>query len=192
MGRFLNRPTNNYFNKLLTYSILSGVLYFMIGVFFFFYPLESIRIIGVITGFLFIISSIITGYKYFKGTGAQLYRYDLIFSILKLIVGIILIVAPYELSDFLTKVFGIFVIISGANKTSYGLWFKIGNEPSWLLTITVGIMFIVFGIILVLFPFTNVFVHILIGIFLMVYGVLEIISTSLVKKRAQEIITIFW
>ena len=192
MGRFLNRPSNNYFKKMLNVTIIINIVFFLIGLFLFLYPIESIRILGSIIGVTFIINSILTLYKFLKGNGAQLYRFDIFFAIIKFILGVILLVAPYELATFVTKLVGIFVMIAGANKTSYGIWFKLGNEPSWFLTVTVGIMMVIFGLLLLIFPFTNVLIHTLMGIFMMVCSLLEIISTSLVKKRSSDIITIFW
>lgn len=192
MGKFFERPTNNTFNKLLNTSIITSVISLVIGIILIIFPLESIQLIGYITGGIFLINAFASGYKYFKRDGALLYRYNIVFMILEIILGIIIIVVPKEVSAVVTKIFGVFMIIFGANKISYGVWFRIGNELSWLLTITVGIMLLLFGIIMLFYPFTNIALTMLIGIFTAVNSILDIINTALIKKRAGDIITIFW
>lgn len=61
------------------------------------------------------------------------------FGVLYSILGVVIILYPYSVMEFVTVCLGLFVIINGATKINYGIWLKRGNEDSWLVTLVTGI-----------------------------------------------------
>ena len=80
----------------------------------------------------------------------------------------------------------------GLNKITYGVWFKIGNHSSWLITLVIGIMLIIFGILVLANPFASLTITKLVGSFLILASILDITDLILLKNKSDEITKIFW
>lgn len=192
MGRFIRNSTAETFRKITLFSLILALVYIILGFLMIVFPVKTINAIGYIVGAMFILTAINTLYKYIKRDGAQLYRFNIIFVIMEFIVGILIIFVPGSVASLITLLLGIYLIIFGINKITYGLYFRLGNEPSWPLTLTTGIMLVLFGICLTFNPFSALTLTTLVGVFLMVTGILDLVSTLLIRKRVEEIVTIFW
>ena len=193
MGRIVRQTNSNRFNDLLVGSLIASIISFVIGLCIYLFSEQLDVLLGIIVGIIFIILGINSGYKYLKRDGAKLYSYNFIFAILLLIVGLAIIVIPKSIVNLLMVCVGLGIIIMGANKISYGVWFKIGNDASWLFTLVTGLMLIFLGILVLLNPFdTYMAGSKVIGIFIMLSSVLDFTDIILLKKRKDEIVKIFW
>ena len=184
MGRIVRETISDRFNKFIMMSIVTSVVIALIGAVLIFMPEMSNKLIGVITGALFALSGINTIYKFISRNGAKLYSLNLLFGII--------ILVPFSVTSFLTICLGLYLIVFGANKVTYGVWFKIGDDSSWLITFVIGVMLMVFGILVLSNPFSALTVTQVIGTFLVLSSILDITDLVLLKKRANEITKIFW
>ena len=185
MGRIVRETISDRFNKFIMMSIVTSVVIALIGAVLIFMPEMSNKLIGVITGALFALSGINTIYKFISRNGAKLYSLNLLFGIILVLIGAIIILVPFSVTSFLTICLGLYLIVFGANKVTYGVWFKIGDDSSWLITL-------VFGILVLSNPFSALTVTQVIGTFLVLSSILDITDLVLLKKRANEITKIFW
>lgn len=192
MGRIVRETIDERFNKMLTISIVSSIVIALVGAVLLFMPKLSNKLIGVIMGLLFILYGIITIYKYITRNGAKLYSLNLLYGIIILLIGVIIVLVPFSVTSFLTICLGLYLIIIGINKVTYGIWFKIGNHSSWLITLVIGIMLIFFGILVLSNPFSSLTITRLVGAFLILASILDITDLILLKKRSDEISKIFW
>ncbi len=192
MSRIVRETISDRFNKFMTLSIICSVIIALIGGVLLFLPELSNKLIGIISGVLFILSGINTIYKYFCRNGAKLYSLNLLYGIIILLIGVIIILVPFSVTTFLTICLGLYLIIFGVNKITYGVWFKIGNDSSWLITFVIGIMLTIFGILVLANPFSSLTVTQVVGSFLILSSILDLTDLVLLKKRANEITKIFW
>ena len=192
MGRIVRETIDERFNKMLTISIVSSIVIALVGAVLLFMPKLSNKLIGIIMGLLFILYGIITIYKYITRNGAKLYSLNLLYGIIILLIGVIIVLVPFSVTSFLTICLGLYLIIIGINKVTYGIWFKIGNHSSWLITLVIGIMLIFFGILVLSNPFSSLTITRLVGAFLILASILDITDLILLKKRSDEISKIFW
>ena len=192
MGRIVRETIDERFNKMLTISIVSSIVIALVGAVLLFMPKLSNKLIGVIMGLLFILYGITTIYKYITRNGAKLYSLNLLYGIIILLIGVIIVLVPFSVTSFLTICLGLYLIIIGINKVTYGIWFKIGNHSSWLITLVIGIMLIFFGILILSNPFSSLTITRLVGAFLILSSILDITDLILLKKRSDEISKIFW
>lgn len=192
MSRIVRETISDRFNKFMTLSIICSVIIALIGGVLLFLPELSNKLIGIISGVLFILSGINTIYKYFCRNGAKLYSLNLLYGIIILLIGVIIILVPFSVTTFLTIWLGLYLIIFGVNKITYGVWFKIGNDSSWLITFVIGIMLTIFGILVLANPFSSLTVTQVVGSFLILSSILDLTDLVLLKKRANEITKIFW
>lgn len=182
----------NVYNRMIIYSLITSILSILVGLVLIFLPTVSNKVVGIIVGVIILIFGINAVYKYFHRDGAKIYSLNIIFGVLYSILGVIIILYPYSVMEFVTVCLGLFIIINGATKINYGIWLKKGNEDSWLVTLVTGIFLVVLGIMVVFNPFSSFTLTQLAGAFLIIIGVLNTSDTILFKRRAKEIMEIFW
>lgn len=182
----------NVYNRMIIYSLITSILSIIVGLVLIFLPTVSNKVVGIIVGVIILIFGINAVYKYFHRDGAKIYSLNIVFGVLYSILGVVIILYPYSVMEFITVCLGLFIIINGATKVNYGIWLKKGNEDSWLVTLVTGIFLVVLGIMVVFNPFSAFTVTQISGAFLIIVGILNVSDTILFKKRAKEIMEIFW
>lgn len=192
MANPFKNSIENVYNRMIIYSLLTAILAILVGLTLIFLPSVSNKIVGIIMGVVILIFGINAVYKYFHRDGAKIYSLNIVFGVLYSILGVVIILYPFSVMEFVTACLGIFVIINGATKINYGVWLKKGNEDSWLVTLVTGIFLVIIGIMLVFNPFASLTLTQLCGAFLIIVGILNVSDTILFKKRAKEIMEIFW
>ena len=192
MATPFKKSIENIYNKMIIFSIIGSIITIIVGAVLLFLPNLSNKIVGVITGIIFILFGIITAYKYLKRDGAKIYSLNLVFSILYLVLGLVIIVFPFSVMEFVTVCLGLFLIINGATKINYGLWLKRGNSGAWLVTLVAGILLVILGIMIVFNPFTAFALTQITGAFLIISGVLNLSDAITFKISSKEIMDIFW
>lgn len=192
MANPFKNSIENVYNRMIIYSLLTAILAILVGLTLMFLPSVSNKIVGIIMGVVILIFGINAVYKYFHRDGAKIYSLNIVFGVLYSILGVVIILYPFSVMEFVTVCLGIFIIINGATKINYGVWLKKGNEDSWLVTLVTGIFLVIIGIMLVFNPFASLTLTQLCGAFLIIVGILNVSDTILFKKRAKEIMEIFW
>lgn len=182
----------NRFNKFIFSTIFVNIVIALFGVIMMFLPDASSKLIGILVGISFLTNGLISIYKYFNRDGAKLYSFNLLFGILSIIASVLLFLYPYSVMEFVVVCLGIYLILEGTMDINYGRWFKIGNEDSWLITIVSGVLLIIFGIIVIINPFAELSVTMVIGLFLLIMAIFKITNLIMLKQRAKEIVKIFW
>ncbi len=192
MATPFKKSIENVYNRMIIYSILTSILSIIIGLVLIFLPAVSNKVVGIIVGIVFLAFGINSVYKYFHRDGAKIYSLNLIFGVLYSILGIVIIIYPFSVMNFVTVCLGLFIIVNGISKINYGMWLKRGNEESWLVTLVTGAFLVTIGIMLVFNPFTALTLTQIAGAFLIITGVLNLSDTILFKNRAKQIMEIFW
>ena len=192
MANPFKNSIENVYNRMIIYSLLTAILAILVGLTLIFLPSVSNKIVGIIMGVVILIFGINAVYKYFHRDGAKIYSLNIVFGVLYSILGVVIILYPFSVMEFVTLCLGIFVIINGATKINYGVWLKKGNEDSWLVTLVTGIFLVIIGIMLVFNPFASLTLTQLCAAYLIIVGILNVSDTILFKKRAKEIMEIFW
>ena len=133
-----------------------------------------------------------TAYKYLKRDGAKIYSLNLVFAILYLILGLVIIIFPFSVIEFVTVCLGLFLVVNGATEINYGLWLKRGGSKAWLVTLVAGILLVILGIMIVFNPFTAFALTQITGAFLIISGIINLSDAITFKTKAKEIMDIFW
>lgn len=192
MARELGNSIEKMYKRMLGYSLFIAITMIVAGAVIMFLPTLTNKVIGIVIGILFLISGLNSVYKYFHRDGAKLYSLNLIFGILYSLLGVVLIIYPFTVVEFITVCLGIYMIINGVSKTNYALWLKRGNEDAWLITLATGILVAIIGLLVIFNPFASLTITKLVGVFLIITGILDIMDIVLFKNRSKEIMEIFW
>lgn len=102
-----------------------------------------------------------------------------------------IILNPFAIANIVTIGLGIWLIVSGGLKINYGIRLRNIREAASTITMVVGIISILFGLMVIINPFAKLFLVEVVGIFLMVYGIIDLTNIILLKKRAKNFIKIF-
>lgn len=192
MASSFKNSIENMYKRMITYSILTSILTVVAGVVLLLVPELTNKVVGIIAGIIFLLEGINSIYKYFHREVAKLYNLSLVFGVLYAVLGVVIIIYPFTVVEFVTVCLGLYMIINGASKVNYALWLKRGNEDSWLITLATGILVAIVGILVIFNPFASLTLTKLAGAFLIITGILDFMDTILFKNRSKEIMEIFW
>ena len=175
------RLFNIYFLEFLSFSI--GMV--IVGLFLLLKPALATRTAEILTAICLIIIGLGSGFNYTFKSKIRVFDFSLVFGAISLILAALIITNPFSLTNFLAVAFGVFLIISGLFKINFALNFKGINEESWVLVLTIGVISIAFGITAIVNPFANLYFTQMIGLFMILYGVIEATYTILLKQRSS-------
>ncbi len=192
MANGLRNSIENMYKRMIWYSIGTALITIITGIVLLLVPELSGKVLGVIVGIIFLIEGINSIYKYFHREGAKLYNLNLVFGVIYAVLGVVIILVPSSVVEFITICLGIYMIVNGASKVNYALWLKRGNEDSWLITLATGILVAIVGVLVIFNPFASLTLTKLAGAFLIITGILDFMDTILFKNRSKEIMEIFW
>ncbi len=192
MANGLKNSIENMYKRMIMYSVITAILTMITGIVLLLVPELSGKVLGVIVGIIFLVAGINSIYKYFHREGAKLYNLNLIFGVIYAVLGVVIILIPSSVIEFITVCLGLYMIVNGASKINYGLWLKKGSEDSWLITLATGILVAIIGVLVIFNPFASLTLTKLAGAFLVITGILDFMDTILFKNRSKEIMEIFW
>lgn len=192
MANGLRNSIENMYKRMIWYSIGTALITIITGIVLLLVPELSGKVLGIIVGIIFLIEGINSIYKYFHREGAKLYNLNLVFGVIYAVLGVVIILVPSSVVEFITVCLGIYMIVNGASKVNYALWLKRGNEDSWLITLATGILVAIVGVLVIFNPFASLTLTKLAGASLIITGILDFMDTILFKNRSKEIMEIFW
>lgn len=165
------------YNRLTMMEMIVALLWLIVGIIMISDPGLSNTAFSIMAGSLFIIVGISSIYQFIKRGTISLYNLNIFYGPIMILLGILTIL----LSNALQILLGILFISLGIQKSTYGLILKNFSESSWLITFVVGILYFVMGVISF---FTNDIISVC-GIFLVGYGLIDLISVILLRKRSK-------
>ena len=179
------------FNIYILQTLISSITIFVLGLVFLFNPTIATRTVEIITSIILIALGIGAIFNYFSKATLRIFNYNLVYGIISIVLGVLIAVNPFALVNIITIAFGIWLVFSGLIKVNYGLNFKRINEDSWLLTLVIGILTLVFGVIVIINPFINLYLTQVLGLFISIYAVLEFTESILLKQRSSAFLKQF-
>lgn len=115
---------------------------------------------------------------------------DIVYGTVTIILGIIVITNPKAIASIIPFVIGIIIIINSATKIQYSLELKKANNTLWKATLTMSLFTLLCGVLLIFNPFKGAeFITKIIGILVLIYAILDIVSTVTIKKTVDKIHT---
>jgi len=175
------------FNKVFTTSIFTSVVFIALGVFLLVRPDTIIRIISNIIGIIILLLGAFSLGKYFSIKEKKV-DYNLIYGTICMIIGLVIILNPNALATLIPFVLGFWIIINSIVKIQYSLDLKAHNNKAYVPTLVIGLLTLVWGLILIFNPFGGaVAVTQLIGIFIIVYSILDMTDSVILHKNVKDI-----
>lgn len=188
-----NDDVGKKINKRCNISLLISIIFVIVGLFFFIKPDTTVSIISYIIGGTLITGGIFSGYRYFSAKDiGSIFNFDLVYGVLMLIAGAFLLIKPYALGSFFPIILGLWIIINSVTKFQYALVLKKVKNSDWTYTCLISFLTLAWGIVLLFNPLKSALaITQIIGIFIIVYAVLDIIDNFIIRKNIEDILNIF-
>lgn len=173
--------------KFFRSSLITSLFLIALGVLLFLESTATIIVISYVIGSVIIALGVISGIKFFSNLNSEnKTELDLVYGIISVILGIIIINNPEGVASIIPAILGVCIIISSATKLQYAFELRANKNNLWKTTMVLSIISTVCGLVLLFnpFEFADFFTKI-VGIFIIVYAVLDMISTYTIKKNVK-------
>ena len=176
--------------------IVISVLLCAMGILLIVWPELSASVIGIICGILLIVFGAVKLVGYFSKDLYRLaFQYDLAFGILLILLGVIMLVRPGGLMDFICIVLGLSILTDSLLKMQIAVDAKQFGLNKWWLILLLSVIAGIFGLVLVLRPTSSASVlMVLLGITLLSEGLLNmstaITAVKIIKHQQPDVIEV--
>ena len=115
---------------------------------------------------------------------------DLVYGIISIILGIVVISNPKAVASIIPIIMGLLIILNSGTKLQYSIELKKNNNNLWKSTMILSLISTLCGVLLIFNPFKGAaFLTRLIGFLILLYAILDIISTIAIKNTVKKIKT---
>ena len=173
-------------------SLVSSFIFVIVGLFLFIKPDVTISIISYIIGGVLLSVGLINVYKYFSSDSKyNLFSFYLAYGVLLCIAGIFLIIDTTIFARIINIIVGIWIIVSSITKFQYAFALKKASNSDFFYTLLVSLLMFIWGIVLLVNPLESALtITQVIGIFIIIFAVLDIVDNFIIRKNIDDIINI--
>lgn len=175
--------------KFFKSSIVSSVLLMILGWLLIFKSEATVIIISYIIGGGLIALGVVALLRYIKETKEnKATELDILYGIITMILGVLVISNPKTLASIIPFVLGVCIVVNSSVKIQYAMELKNDNNKLWKATMIVATLCAICGVVLIFNPFAGAQVITkAIGIFIIVYAVLDMVSTITIRRNVMSI-----
>ena len=165
-------------------TLVAGIVTLILGLIVAFHPSGSLNVIAVLIGLLLLISGLFHLIRMFRG--GESHRVWLgISGLLLVTLGVVLIRHLHLTVALIGLIVGITWIVQGLSALAIGFSGESGEGRGWWIFF--GIISLIGGIVIVAIPVETVTaLAVLVGIWFIVEGVLEIIGAFMIRRRIHQ------
>ncbi len=171
-------------------TLLTGVLYILLGIVSIFFPVTMGKILGFLLGTVLILAGAVSMISYLLRDAHQNYYHnDFFHGLVGIVLGIFVL---YKANvkfffTFLPILLGILVLVSGLSKLQDAIDFKRMEYGNWVVMLVLAVLNIVLGLVLLSNPVqTAEFLFSLLGIGLIFSGVTDCATTLYFAKKIKD------
>lgn len=179
----------NFISKIFKSSILGSIGLIVLGMLLVFQSEATIISISYIIGGILVAIGALAILRFIKNTKEKGKRdLDIVYGIVTIILGIIVIRSPHAIASIIPFIIGFIIIINSAAKLQYSFELKKNNNDLWKSTMILAFITTICGLILILNPFKGAeFITKIVGILILIYSILDIVSTITIKNTVNKI-----
>lgn len=169
-------------------SLLTSGILLLIGLLLLFKSTDTIVALSYILGCILIVLGIIAIINFFRKSSIDVFNdLNIIYGIVTIVFGTLIISNPTAIATFIPFVVGLGILISSSIKLAYSIELKNDRNELWQSTLIMAAIGAGCGILILFNPFkTSLAVFKIIGIFIIIYAVLDIISIYQIKKTFKK------
>lgn len=166
-------------------SILTSVVFAILGLILAFYPDTTLKVISCILGIIFIAIGIFKLVNYFLAKGKyDFYNYDLIFGLMAVVIGIVTIIFKDTIESIFRIIIGVWIIYSSLIRISASFKLKTMKLDAWMYSLILALLMLACGLFI---TFKAGSIVIAIGVVMIVYSIIDIIEDVIFMKNVKDI-----
>ncbi len=179
------------FQKIIFTEMVFSVVYAIIGLIIFLKSEMTNTTVGLIIGTFFFIAGCIAIFSFIDKNKIKLFRFNIVFGILSILLSIFIMFNPLAIIDILNISLGIWLVVGGIHKIVYFMFLKKVGEESNKIFFVSSLLFIFLGILIILNPFRSMIITKTVGIFIILYNILNLNDLVLLKRRGNKFLKLF-
>ena len=178
-------------------SLISTLVLFVLGLLLVFESEATIVTISYVIGAILIAAGVFALIRFINNSKKDddtidISAVDILYGMVTMILGILIIKNPHAIASALPIVLGAIIIVSSANKIQYAVNLKKDGNNLWKTTIVLAIITTICGVVLLFNPFAGaVFIMRIIGLFIIIYSILDFVSTFIIKKNIDNFVNAY-
>lgn len=166
-------------------SLLSALIFAILGTILITKPEETVKIISYILGGIFILTGIIRIINYLVTKGKyDIYNDGMFFGIIAIILGIITICYSKQIGNIFRILIGIWIAYSAIVRMNISFKLKILEDKTWIYSLIISIIMLLCGIYIACNPGA---ILVTIGSIILIYSILDIIESIIFIKNINKI-----
>ena len=175
--------------KVFRSSIVSSLILMILGILLFFQSEFTIMVIAYVIGAILIAIGSLAIVKFVQNiNNKQKNELDIVYGLGTIILGILVIKNHQTIASIIPFVIGVSIIINSSTKLQFAFELKAKENPQWKMTMLTSIISVACGVILLFNPFKGaILITQVVGGFIILYAILDIISTITIKKNVEAI-----
>ena len=175
--------------KVFRSSIVSSLILMILGILLFFQSEFTIMVIAYVIGAILIAIGSLAIVKFVQNiNNKQKNELDIVYGLGTIILGILVIKNHQTIASIIPFVIGVSIIINSSTKLQFAFELKTQENPQWKMTMLTSIISVACGVILLFNPFKGaILITQVVGGFIILYAILDIISTITIKKNVEAI-----
>lgn len=176
---------NNFFRKTGLTNIITSLVFAVIGILLINKAHIAMQIISYILGAIFILGGLqkIISYYIKKGKYNFDWNIDYTYGIIAIIIGIVTIFYSSELETVLRIIIDVWIIYSALLRLTLAQKLKNIDSRSWLISVIIALIMLVFGIYMLLTPNTII---ITLGVIMLIYSIMDILESVIYIMKIKE------
>ncbi len=170
--------------KILWPSLVSSLVILILGFLLVFQSEVTLMTISYIIGAILFAIGIIAMIHFFTNKSEDSFsQLNIVYGIICILAGIFFVKEPKMIGSIIPVVLGIGIIINSSIKVQQALVLRNVKNKYWTISLVISLLSLVCGVVLLFNPFSGAVVLTkIIGIFLILYAVLDLVNTFLLKK----------
>lgn len=171
-------------------SIATSIFLVILGILLVFQSEMTIMAISYVIGGILVAIGALALIRYIKKAADKesTSELDIIYGIVTIIFGVIIIQNYQALASIIPIVLGVTIIVSSVGKLNYAFQLKADDNQLWKTTMIISIISTICGVVLLFNPFSAAIgIMKIIGIFIIVYAILDLVSTIAIKSSVTKI-----
>ena len=172
------------FKSIVKSSFFTSVVLLILGILLFIKSDDTIVAISYLVGGIIIILGVLALVNYFKKNEREFSTsFNIIYGIITIVFGIFILSNPKMVASVIPFVICACILIKSSFKIAYSIELKNHNIDFWKGALITSVISALVGVIMVFNPFkTSVIVFKIIGAAIIIYSVLDIVSSFQFKK----------
>lgn len=167
-------------------SILSSIIFLILGIFLVVNPNAIVKTISYVVGILLIIIGIVKIISYFTSKDDYIfYDYRLIYAAFCIVLGILVMFSGNAIASFFRIIIGIWILLNGVSRLDLAIKLKETNTNYWVLSLILSILIFVAGIYIIFAPGT---ILVTLGIILISYSIMDIIESIIFVSNTNKLL----